>query len=311
MTEPQVVVEIVDGVGRIHLNRPRAINALSFAMLQAIADAVADYADDPSVERVELTGAGERGLCAGADVRELREVVLDGGDPAGFLGVEYALDLAIASFPKPFTAAMHGITMGGGLGLSAHAADRMVTPDSRLAMPETQIGLFPDVLMTWRLARMPAEVGTHLALTGASVNAADALWLGLADRSVGELPEPVFAADHNWITECYPGDDPVQIVGRLGDHPHPDARSAAAALRARCPLSVQVTLAAVRRAATMSLTEVAAQDLTVCSALARRPDFMEGVRAQLIDRDRAPRWSHERLEDVTADEVEACFTAKL
>ena len=303
----EVLVGIENEVGRIHLNRPRTINALSAGMLAAIAAAVADFAVDPAVSRVELTGEGERGLCAGADVRELRQTVLDGGDPGEFLAAEYTLDLAIAQYPKPYRALMHGITMGGGLGLSAHSSDRVVTATSRLAMPETQIGLFPDVLMTWRLSRMPDEVGTHLALTGDAVNAADALWLGLADRGLGDLPPAELEPDHAWITECYAGDDPVEIVGRLAQHAHPSARQAAEALRSRSPLSVHVTLAALRRAATMSLEEVAEQDLRICTALALGPDFGEGVRAQLIDRDRNPRWAHTGLEDVAPAEVADFF----
>lgn len=304
-----VLVSIEDGVGRLHLNRPRTINALTAGMLATIAAALTDFAADPAVARVELTGEGERGLCAGADVRQLRQVVLDGDDPAEFLGAEYALDLAIARYPKPYRAIMHGITMGGGMGVSAHGSDRVVTATSQLAMPETQIGLFPDVLMTWRLSRMPGEVGTHLALTGDAVNAADALWLGLADRGPGDLPPAVLAADHDWVAECYAGDDPVEIAGRLAGHSHPSARQAAATLRDRCPLSVHVTLAALRRAATMTLEEVAEQDLRVCAALALGPDFAEGVRAQLIDRDRAPRWSHASLSDVAPSEVAAFFPA--
>ena len=153
MNEPEVLIEVDAGVGRLRLNRPRAINALSRAMIDRLAQALEGFAADPAVTRVEVTGEGERGLCAGADVRELRQTVLDGGDPADFLGTEYALDLAIAQFPKPYTVVMHGITMGGGLGISVHGADRVVTATSQLAMPETQIGLFPDVLVTWRLAR--------------------------------------------------------------------------------------------------------------------------------------------------------------
>lgn len=309
MTDADVLVEVADGVGRIRLNRPRAINALSFAMLRAIARALEEFRDDPAVERVELSGDGERGLCAGADVRELRNVVLDGGDPAGFLGVEYTLDLAIARFPKPYTAIMDGITMGGGLGLSAHGSDRVVTPRSLLAMPETQIGLYPDVLMTWRLSRMPSEVGTHLALTGASVTAADALWLGLADRTEGDLPPATLAADHDWIAECYASDDPVEIADRLARHPHPAARAAAETITGRSPLAIHVALAAMRRAASMTLEQVAEQDLVACSAMARHPDFAEGVRAQLVDRDRSPRWTHAGLQDVTPAEVEAIFGA--
>ncbi|MCW5952365.1 MAG: enoyl-CoA hydratase/isomerase family protein [Propionibacteriaceae bacterium] len=304
-----VLVSIEEGIGRIHLNRPRAINALTAAMLATITAGLTDFAADPAVIRVELTGEGERGLCAGADVRQLRQTVLDGGDPAEFLRTEYILDLAIARYPKPYRALMHGITMGGGMGIAAHGSDRVVTETSRLAMPETQIGLFPDVLMTWWLSRMPGEVGTHLALTGDAVNAADALWLGLADRGVGGLPPAELAADHDWISQCYAGTDPVEIAGRLAEHPHPSARRAAATLRGRSPLSIHVTLAALRRAATMSLEEVAEQDLRICAALALGPDFAEGVRAQLIDRDRDPRWSHASLSDVAPSEVAAFFPA--
>lgn len=303
----EVLVSIENGVGRIHLNRPRAINALTAGMLATITAAVTDFAADPGITRVELTGAGERGLCAGADVRELRQVVLEGGDPAEFLGAEYTLDLAIARYPKPYRALMHGITMGGGMGISAHGSDRVVTATSQLAMPETQIGLFPDVLMTWRLSRMPGEMGTHLGLTGDAVNAADSLWLGLADRCVGDLPPAALAVDHDWITECYTGDDPAEIAGRLAEHSHPAAQRAAVTLRSRSPLSIHVTLAALRRASTMSLEEVAEQDLRVCTALALGPDFAEGVRAQLIDRDRDPHWLHGSLEEVAPSEVAAFF----
>lgn len=305
----EVLISVEGGVGRIRLNRPRAINALTSGMLATISAAVAEFAEDPAVERVELTGEGERGLCAGADIRELRQVALDGGDPGEFLRLEYTLDLAIARFPKPYRAVMHGITMGGGMGLSAHGSDRVVSAASRLAMPETQIGFHPDVMMTWRFARMPEQVGTHLGLTGDAVNAADALWLGLADRSVGELPAAVLASDHGWVAECYASDDPVEIVGRLAQHSHPSAREAAATLRARCPLSLHVTLAALRRAATMTLEEVAEQDLRLGVAFVLGPDFAEGVRAQLVDRDRNPRWSHASLEEVTPAEVAAFFPA--
>ena len=156
------------------------------------------------------------------------------GDPTECLRTEYALAVTLAGHPQPCLAVLDGITMGAGLGIAARASEVVVTPSSRLAMPETQIGLFPDVLMTWQLSRMPAEIGTHLALTGDAVNAADALWLKLADRSVGELPAPVLAADHAWIAECYSADDPVEIHDRLAAHDQPAAREAGAALAARC-----------------------------------------------------------------------------
>lgn len=308
MSEPEVLVEVTDGIGRLRLNRPRAINALTLGMIRTIAAALDDFAGDGRVRAVEITGAGERGLCAGADIRAMRELVLRGDDPMPFFTEEYAVNRRILTYPKPYRAIMAGVTMGGGLGLSAHGSDRVVTPSSRLAMPETQIGLFPDVLMSWHLAWMPAEVGTHLALTGSAFNAADALWLRLADRCDGLLPQSQLQDDHNWIAACYPGDDAAEIVGRLAEHAHPRARETAALLRTRSPLSVCVTLEAVRRARRMpTLPPLIEQELSLAEALVTGPDFAEGVRAQIVDKDRNPRWQHDRIEDVGRAEVLACF----
>lgn len=308
MTDPELLVEVVAGVGRIRLNRPRQINALTVPMMRALAGVLDDFAADDAVAAVELTGAGERGLCAGADVRALRERAVSGGDVREFFETEYAVDLQVAAFPKPYRAVMTGITMGGGLGLSAHGSVRVVDATSRLAMPETQIGLFPDVFMTPLLARMPGEVGTHLALTGASVNAADALRLGLADEADGPLPDPDPALAARWIDECYAGDDPAAILAMLENHADPAAREAGAELRRRSPLSVAVTLEALRRAAAVaSLPELLPQELGLAIRLATGPDFAEGVRAQLVDRDRDPHWSHRGVEDVSRAEVLGYF----
>lgn len=302
--DDELLVEVVDGVGRIRLNRPRQINALTVPMMHTLSRVLDDFASDDRVVSVELTGAGERGLCAGADVRALRERVITGGDVTGFFATEYDVDLKIAAFGKPYRAIMTGITMGGGLGLSAHGSQRVVDASSRLAMPETQIGLFPDVFMTPLLARMPDEVGTHLALTGASVNATDAVRLGLADEVAGSAPEPDAGLRAGWLAECYAGDDASEILGRLADHPDPAARETAAELRLRCPLSVAVTLEAVRRAATVtSLPDLLPTELGLAVRLATGPDFAEGVRAQLVDRDRTPHWSHDRVEEVSRAEV--------
>ena len=309
MSEPEVLAEVTAGIGRIRLNRPRQINALTVAMMHTISGLLDDFAADDAVTRVELTGAGERGLCAGADVRALRELALAGGDVRDFFETEYGVNLRIAGHPKPYRAVMTGITMGGGLGLSAHGSQRIVDATSRLAMPETQIGLFPDVLMTPLLARMPGEVGTHLALTGAAVNATDAVRLGLADEVWGAAPEPDGTLAAGWIAECYAGDDPVEILGRLAGHPDAAARETAAALRLRSPLSVAVTLEAVRRAAAIEhLPDLLPQELGLAIRFATGPDFAEGVRAQLIDRDRNPHWSHAGIEDVSRDEVLSFFT---
>jgi enoyl-CoA hydratase len=308
VTDPELLVEVVAGVGRIRLNRPRQINALTVPMMQALSRVLDDFAADDAVTSVELTGAGERGLCAGADVRALRERALSGGDVREFFETEYGVDLQVAGFPKPYRAVMTGITMGGGLGLSAHGSVRVVDATSRLAMPETQIGLFPDVFMTPLLARMPGETGTHLALTGTSVNAADALRLGLADEADGPLPDPDPALAAPWIAECYTGNDPAAILARLEQHADPAAREAAAEVRRRSPLSVAVTLEALRRAATVaSLPDLLPQELGLAIRLATGPDFAEGVRAQLVDRDRTPRWTHDRVEDVSRGEVLGYF----
>lgn len=303
-----LLVEVHAGIAAIRLNRPRQINALTVPMLRQLSALLTDFAHDPKIRGIELSGAGERGLCAGADVRELRARVLEGGDLREFFEVEYALDLLIADYPLPFRSIMTGITMGGGLGLSVHSSHRVVDASSRLAMPETQIGLFPDVFLTPLLARMPGEIGTHLGLCGAWVNAADAMALGLADRANGPLPDPNPELAEPWVAECYSSDDPGEIVQRLEAHSAPAARAAGAELRRRSPLSVAVSLEALRRAA--GVTQLAAhfpQELALAVHLASGPDFAEGVRALLVDRDHSPRWAHRRIEDVTRAEVLACF----
>ncbi len=313
MTLTELIVEARDGVGHLVLNRPRAINALTPGMLSGIHAALDDWATDGSIVRVELSGAGERGLCSGADVRALREHVLSGGDFLEFFEVEYAMNAAIKAFTKPYIAHMRGITMGGGLGVSAHGSRRIAYPDSTFAMPETIIGFVPDVGILWYLAAAPGQLGTHVALTGNAINAADAVLVGLADEideADGEAPESQLAGWQPWIDACYASDDPVAIVQALEALDDPDARAAAADLRKRCPLSVAVTLEAIRRAKRMSgVEEVLAQDLVLAKHLIGRPDFAEGVRAQLVDKDRNPTWQHARLEDVTRDEVLACFDA--
>lgn len=307
-TEPEVVVEVVDGVGRLILNRPRAINALTRGMCAAIHATLDAWAGDAGVTRVELTGAGERGLCSGADVLALRQVVLDGGDWLDFFTSEYAMNAAIARYPKPYIAHQRGITMGGGLGVSAHGSRRIAYPDSAFAMPETIIGFVPDVGVLGILAHAPGELGTHLALTGTTINATDAVLVGLADEVAGDAPAGVLSAQREWIDACYAGSDTAAIVGRLEAHEDPHARMAAVVLRQRSPLSVAITLEALRRAATMAtVDDVLAQDLVLARSMIPAPDFAEGVRAQLVDKDRTPRWQHARIEDVTRREVLAAF----
>ena len=308
VTNGGVLAGVEDGVGHLVLNRPRAINALTLGMIDDLADRLGAWADDDSVERVVLTGAGERGLCSGADVRALRELALAGdADVDAFFAREYRVNALIASYPKPYEARMTGITMGGGLGVSAHGSVRVVDATSQLAMPETQIGLFPDVGMLWHLSRAGAA-GLFVALTGLPVDGATALTLGLADAWHGDGDPTDAKLDEDWVAECFGAAGPVEILAALeGDWATPAPGEVAAVLRTRCPLSVAVTWEALRRAATMDLEQVLAQDYVLATYFAHHADFAEGVRAQLVDKDRSPTWSHERLEDVTDADVRAAF----
>ncbi|NNG18016.1 enoyl-CoA hydratase/isomerase family protein [Naumannella sp. ID2617S] len=326
----QVLFAHDGNLGRILLNRPKAINSLNAEMCRAILEQLRLWADDPAIKTVTVEGAGERGLCAGGDVKSLRQAVVadpKSPAPAEFWETEYEMNQLIADYPKPYLAVMDGVCMGGGLGISAHGSIRLVTPRSKLAMPETIIGFFPDVGMLHLLSRMPGEFGTFLALTGRTIGAGDALAAGLADHLIAEAdiqphlaataaggvvaaapaaPEPeLFGA--GWIAECFVGDDAQAIVQRLGDHDDEGARRAAEDITARSPFAVSVTLAALRRAAELSLSEVFAQDLRLSRHFATDPDFLEGVRCQLVDRGDTPQWRHRSLADVDPAEVAALF----
>ncbi|RMB61480.1 enoyl-CoA hydratase/isomerase family protein [Tessaracoccus antarcticus] len=297
-----------DGVGHLELNRPRVINSLNLEMLHAATEILTAFRDDDGVRAVELSGAGDRGFCAGADVRELSGLVTSGGDWLEFLRLEYSLDALVADFPKPVTAHMRGITMGGGLGLAAAASHRTVGHSTYMAMPETKIGFFPDAGVMFYLSRA-GGVGTHVALTSAPFSGGDALRMGLADDSFdGSLPAPLVDAAGDWIDECYASDDPTDIVRALERHSHPDARTAARELRARSPFAVHVALRALRLASSLDRDAVLAQDLRVAERTLP-VDFVEGVRALLVDKDLTPEWRHARIEDVPAGAVDDVFAA--
>lgn len=308
----EVLVDLVAGVGTITLNRPGRINALTAAMIDRLTEVFTDWRADDRVERVVLRGAGDRGFCAGADVRALREQVLadDLAGLLGFLNSEYHLNGLIADFGKPVEAHLIGVAMGGGLGLGMHNTHKIGTPDTRWAMPETAIGLWPDVGVCYELARTPGQVGVHLAMTGDTIDGASALWAGLLDECPGADPAASdLAAAADWIDECYLGDDPVAIVQRLAEHPAPGARAAAQTIEQRCPMSVAVALQAVRRAAQApAVSTVLDQDRRLAATLADDPrDFVEGVRAKMVDKDGQPRWRHASLAEVDPAEVAARF----
>jgi enoyl-CoA hydratase len=324
-----VLLRIDGRIGRVTLNRPSAINALTPTMLRALSAALADWAEDDRVEAVVLDGAGERGLCAGGDIRLIASMTAQ--EAARFWRDEYATDLQTSRFPKPYVAIMDGITMGGGVGISAHGSVRIVTERSRVAMPEVRIGLAPDVGGSLLLARAPGEFGVHLGLTAGTMTGPDAILCGFADYYVNsakldamhaalasstEEPEAVvhgfaepvplapLAAHRGWIDECYSGDSVAGILDRLASAGNDAAASARADILAMSPTSVAVTLAAIRRADTLnSLDLVLEQDLRVSTALFARPDLAEGIRAQVIDKDRSPRWNPATLDAVRAHTV--------
>ncbi|MFF3371934.1 enoyl-CoA hydratase/isomerase family protein [Streptomyces sp. NPDC002680] len=336
--ETDVLLRVEGRAGRITLNRPEKLNALTHPMIRTIDAALAAWARDPAVATVVISGAGERGLCAGGDIRLFHDDARtgDGRASAAFWADEYRLNARIARFPKPYVAVMDGIVMGGGVGVSAHGSVRIVTERSQVAMPETAIGLAPDVGGTHLLARAPGELGTHLALTGAPVGAADAVLCGLADHFVpsvlvpgllvalagsqvpkalarysAEPPAGALTGHREWIDHCYAADSVEEIVDRLLDCGDPEAKATAETILARSPTALKVTLAALRRARSLgSLERVLEQEYRVSCAALSSPDLVEGIRARIIDKDRDPRWSPASLHDVT-DETVARFFAPL
>ena len=361
--EAEVLVRSEGALGRITLNRPRALNALSVGMIHAVHAALDAWRDDTDIEIVYIDGAGERGLCAGGDVRELHTQIVSGrsAETVQFFRGEYAMNAAIAEYPKPIVAIADGITMGGGVGVAGHAAIRVVTERSQLAMPEVRIGFTPDVGGTWLLAQAPGRLGEFLALTGGTMGTSDALYCGFADFFVpserlealrdalahradptgpseivmlfDETPDPSpLVAQRAWIDEAFAADTVPEIVARLramADTPVPeraqrdegpaanadlppvperaqrDEGPAATAdlLESLAPTALAVTLEAVREARAMgSLRDALAGEYRrVLWFVHHHPDLVEGIRAQLIDKDRNPRWDPQTLADLAPD----------
>ncbi len=332
--EPEVLTRVDSGVGRLTLNRPKAINSLNQTMVEAMTAVLAEWADDDAVRAVVLDGAGERGLCAGGDVVALyHSARADGTYARKFWFDEYRLNSAIGRFPKPYVAVMDGIVMGGGVGVSALGNVRVVTEKTKLGMPEVGIGFIPDVGGTFLLSRAPGGLGLHAALTGAPFSGADAIALGFADHFVPqnqlaaftadivdhdvdtalgnhvvEPPASPLAAQRDWIDECFAGESVTDILDALRGHGAGPANDAADVIASRSPIALSVTLESIRRAARLeTLEDVLIQEYRVSCASARSHDFVEGIRAQLVDKDRNPAWSPADLSAVTANDIESYF----
>ncbi|PDQ36272.1 MAG: 3-hydroxyisobutyryl-CoA hydrolase [Candidatus Lumbricidophila eiseniae] len=332
---------VADGVGYLTLTRQRALNALNFALVTALTDALTRWRTDPEVAVVVLASDNERALCAGGDLRELYGLLSRGELERirSFFWHEYRLDAMIASYPKPVVAIMDGITMGGGVGIAGHADVRVVTEWSRIAMPETRIGFAPDAGGSWLLARAPGETGLYLGLNSEEMDAADALYAGFADVFVPrerlsallqvlaeragscdpaeiallftESPPPSkLARLRSWIDACYSAPTVPEIVARLRAIPEDAPHRTADELLALSPTAVAITLAAIRCARRMpQLEDVLEQEFYLGTWFAGHPDFQEGVRALIIDKDSKPAWHPATLAELPPDLGERVLAA--
>ncbi len=332
LTDSTVLARRDGRVGRITLNRPRALNALDHDMIRAIAAALGEWQDDPAVHAVVIDGAGGRAFCAGGDIRAVREASLAGrhDEVAAFFRAEYAVNQTIASYPKPFVALVDGICMGGGIGVSVHGTARVVTEAALFAMPETGIALFPDIGATYILPRLRGKVGMYMALTGARLHGADAAYAGLAthltDReTIASLPaalaadgmsalatcprpfEAPLAANMEAIVRCFGAETVAGIEEKLAAEDTEWGRQTLATLRSMSPSAVLWTFRIVKAGAGRSLPECLAAELALTAHVTRHPDFAEGVRAMVVDKDRQPRWSAPNIAAVDPATIEAMF----
>ena len=336
MTDPEILVRVEGRVGWLTLNRPAALHALTTGMCQTMTGALLAWRDDPKIELVLLDHAGERGFCAGGDIRMLAESGAgDGKAAAEFFLTEYRLNHLLMVYPKPSVAVIDGITMGGGVGLSLPARYRVATERTTFAMPETGIGLFPDGGGGWHLPRMAGRTGIWLALTGARIRAADCELSGVAtdDLASAALPEfkaRLFAdpgaaetiltdmqadagrtpmgADHDRIERLFGGDSVEAIVDALATDGSDWAKAQLATLRIKSPISLKVAFRQLKlgaRAATFA--EVMAMEYRIARRMTATHDFAEGVRAVIVEKDNAPVWAPASLEAVSEADLDAIF----
>jgi enoyl-CoA hydratase len=330
--------------GVIRLNRPKALNALTLEMTRGMVAALDGFEADPMVSLILLEGAGERGLCAGGDIRGLYESARAGGDLGKiFWREEYILNARIATFPKPYVAFMDGIVMGGGVGLSAHGSHRVVTDKSKVGMPEVGVGFLPDVGGTWLLSRVPGELGTYFGLTGTAMDGADAVYAGLADVVVASNQLPALRAALTQAPGRATGDDVCGIIGQyampnlvapiaaqqplidtlfgqesieaivtaLAHHASEFAQAALQSILGNSPTGLKLTLKLLRLArSSTSLEQCLAREYRAALEIFVSHDFPEGIRAAVIDKDRNPRWSPARIEAVTPEIIARYFVPR-
>ncbi|MEM8752649.1 MAG: enoyl-CoA hydratase/isomerase family protein [Pseudomonadota bacterium] len=333
MTE-EILIRVEGRAGRITLNRPEALNSLTYDMLRAIDRALDEWRGDDRVALVVIDAAGDRAFAAGGDIVDLYRTGREGDFKFGqdFWAFEYRLNAKVARYPKPYVAIMHGFVMGGGVGVSALGSHRVVTDGTQVAMPEVGIGLVPDVGGSKLLADAPGRAGEYLGMTGARMGPADAIYAGFADAYVPaaklealkaklvETGDPAavasFAAKPEGgelayfrlpIDDAFEAATAVELEAKLEDGAAAGLEWATAtlkALRKGCPLSVAAAMEMVRAARGMTLEEALAQEYRFTSRCMEHGEFLEGIRAAVIDKDREPKWAKPRLADVTAADVD-------
>jgi enoyl-CoA hydratase len=330
------------GLVIVTLNRPRALNALSFDMCRAIHEGLASWQADPDAHAVLIKGAGERAFCAGGDIRWLYDVLTSQGEePAlAFYALEYPMNARLHHFTKPYVALLDGITMGGGVGVSVHGSHRVVTERTVFAMPETGIGLFPDVGATHVLPRLPGALGLYLGLTGARLGAADGVWTGIGscyvpsarlDEVEARLAEADLASDAHGrvqrvlddlladpgppplveqmgrIDACYGRSDLGAVLRALGAEETGWGQTQLEQLSTKSPTSLAVTFRQLQEGAALSFDDAMRLEYRLVPRFLAGHDFREGIRALIVDKDGRPDWRPSRLEDVSAADVDAYF----
>jgi enoyl-CoA hydratase len=341
VSDAEILFEKRGVAGIVTLNRPQALNSLTLPMVRAIGATLEAFDADATIASVVVRGEGERAFCAGGDIRLLHESGRRGSrDAETFWREEFRLNHVIAHYSKPYVALMDGITMGGGVGLSSHGSHRVVTERSRLAMPETGIGYFTDVGATWLLPRAPKEAGTWMGLTGLAVGAADAIHARLADHCVASadlsrltealaaLPptasgpdvhaairkmaadpgESRLAANQETIERVFSSDSMEAIIAALAKEEGEFVDETVKTIGMRAPTSLKLTLRLLRAGRrSASLAECLQRELGACLGILHNPDFYEGVRAAVIDKDRNPKWSPANLSDVGDADIDRFF----
>ena len=337
MSEREVICEKIGACGHIHLNRPKALNALTLTMVRGIDAALDLWEDDPDITRIVVTGEGEKAFSAGGDIRLLYDLGLAGNhaEQLDFWREEYRLNVRIKRFEKPYISLIDGIVMGGGVGVSIHGSHRIAGDKYIFAMPETGIGFFPDVGATYFLSRLPGKTGTYMALTGERANVGDGVALGLAthyvpseqfpalrealftDEDVGlvlerfaiPVPPSHVMAEREVIDYCFAGDDVRNILSRLESRVVESAfaKRTLDVLLTRPPLSVAIALRQKQIGGSMSIEEAMRTEFRIVSRLCKHPDFYEGVRTTILERGQKPQWNPARVEDVRVSDVDAFF----